>query len=261
MKMVRKNNFNNKGQVTIFIILAIMIVAAIILLFVLYNKNQLSIKPTSTDNPKDFLETCIQTNLEEAIDKIITNSGYIQLPEKTKSYKGRDIPYLCYTANTNEKCYPTEAVWIEHLENEIHNYVNDKVSNCINQMKGNYEAKAYQINVNYKGFVISLVPDKIKVIIDVGITTKKADEQRKFSSVEITTFTPLYEMAILIHKIIYEEAKYCNSDYTLIMRTNLWAEVTKDQTGDDEKVYTIKDTKTEKSMQFALRNCVQPTPK
>ncbi|MBS3073032.1 hypothetical protein J4477_04320 [Candidatus Pacearchaeota archaeon] len=255
--MLRKDK---KAQVTIFVILAILIVAAIILLFVLYQKNSLSIKPTSSDNPKDFLESCIQDNLEEAIEKVITNSGYIQLPQKTKSYKGKDIPYLCYTENTNEKCYPSESVWIEHLENEIHNYMNNKVSNCVNQMEDDYKSRAYQVSVNYKGFAVSLVPDKVKVTIDADITTKKADEQRKFSSVEINAFTPLYELAVIVHKIIYQESKYCNSDYPLIMRTNTWVEITKDQTGDDEKVYTVMDTKTGKTMQFALRNCVLPTP-
>ncbi|PIN95510.1 hypothetical protein COU56_01395 [Candidatus Pacearchaeota archaeon CG10_big_fil_rev_8_21_14_0_10_31_9] len=252
---------NKKSQVTIFVILAILIVAAIVLLFVIYKKDNLSIKPTGSDNPQELLESCIQSNLEEAIDKVITNSGYIQLPQKTKSYKGKDIPYLCYTANTNEKCYPSEDVWVEHLEDEIHSYMNDKVSNCVNQMKSDYEAKAYKVSVNYDGFSISLVPDKAKVRIDADITTEKSDEQRTFSSVEITTFSPLYEMAIIIHKIIYQEARYCNSDYPLIMRTNDWVEITKDQTGDDEKVYTVIDTKTVKTMQFALRNCVQPTPK
>ena len=252
---------SKRSQVTIFVILAIIIVVAIILLFVLFKKNDLSIKPTSSDNPKDFLESCIQSSLEESVDKIITNSGYIQLPQKTKSYKGRDLPYLCYTGNTGEKCYPSEAVWIEHLENEIHLYMNNKVSNCVNQMKADYESKAYQVSVNYKGFAISLVPDKAKVSIDADINIKKADEQRKFSSVEISTFTPLYDMAIIIQKIIYQEAIYCNSDYTLIMRTNTWVSIAKDQTGDDEKVYTVTDTKTGKIMQFALRNCVQPTPK
>jgi len=251
---------NKKGQITIFIILAILIVAAIIMVFFLYENNGLTIKPGSSDVPQDFLSSCLNENLEKGVDLVFENSGYIVLPENTKNYNGRNIPYLCYTSEYRLKCIVAEPVLVEHLSDELHSYMKSEVAGCLNLFKEESTSKGYQVNVVNNGFSVSLVPDKVKVNIDGKITLNKAEEQRSFDNFESYVNSPLYEIAVIVHKIIEQEAKYCNSDYVALMRANHWVDITKDQTGDDEKIYTVKDTKSGKSLQFAMRNCVLPTP-
>ena len=121
-----KNNFNKRGQITIFIIIAVLLVAAIILLFWFYNRDVTPVQPDAGENPQYNIEHCINSYVEKDVNKLIENSGYIKKSNLTKNFNGQDIPYLCFVPINYARCIVVEPVLIEHLEKEIYNDIKTK---------------------------------------------------------------------------------------------------------------------------------------
>jgi len=251
---------NKRAQITIFIILAILIVIAIVLVFVLYERVIPEPPPNPIEEPERNIEQCVGVFVEEAVDKIIARGGYVDEPMLTKNFKGADITYLCFTASNNARCIMIEPVFIEHLEEEIYDYIEPEVENCFEKLEQELEEENYNVDIEEDlEFSVTLIPGMIKTKIkrEVSISGKgKAEEFKQFES---RFSTSLYDMAILIQEINRQEAIYCNSEYDDLMLANTWAKIEKFQVGDD-KVYTVKDTRIDKEISFALRNCVLPVP-
>jgi len=252
---------NKHGQITIFVIIAIIIVAAIILLFWFYNRVIPNVQPSAAENPQLNIEHCINSHVEKSVDKIMENGGYIKKSDLTKKFNGESIPYLCYIKTNYANCIIIEPVLIEHLEKEIYNDIKTKISGCFASLETGLEKKGYSVTMESgMNFSVNLIPGDVKTIINKKITLSKADETRKFDKFEANYHTPLYDMAIVIQEITRQESLYCNSEYTKIMRANTWIEIDKFQTGDDNKIYTVKDTRTKNEIKFAIRGCVMNTP-
>ena len=69
-----EKRWNKKGQVTIFIIIAIIIVATGILIYSFYPQ----IKTTfggGEKNPKGYIQTCIEQDIKDAVESISIHGG------------------------------------------------------------------------------------------------------------------------------------------------------------------------------------------
>src|SRR3989344_4265539 len=75
-----ENNLNKIGQITIFIIIAIVIVAGIIIFFVVRNVLEKSEIDSNTDI-FDFFDSCIESKTRNAISISGSQGGYIETPE------------------------------------------------------------------------------------------------------------------------------------------------------------------------------------
>lgn len=82
---------NKNGQTAILVIVAILVVTGVILLF-LVNKN-VSLDSVAEENPKAYVEKCIEEKLVEINDKIIETNGYINGNENFFLYSGEKVPY------------------------------------------------------------------------------------------------------------------------------------------------------------------------
>lgn len=259
--------FGKRGQITIFVILAILIVAAIFLLFTLYQGPLKKYIQKQSQEPNDIISQCVGIGVEEAANKLIENAGYINTPELSKAFGYKDkilyknYTYLCYTGAYYEKCVPQEPVLIEHLADEIHKYIEPKVNDCFAGMKSSIEKSGGKIDMgNDINFSVELMPAGVRVNIEKKVTFTKTNQAKKFSVFNAFTKTPLYNIAVTAHEIIRQEAKYCNSDYTAVIAQNPTIGIEKFQTGDDNKIYTVRDSISGKTMRFAVRGCVMQTP-
>jgi len=252
---------NKHGQITIFVILAILIVVAIVLIFTLYQNSLLSVTPSVSENPQRFFADCLNVNLQEIVDTLIGNGGYIEVGDPYFDFEYEKVPYHCYTSEDRKQCEIQEPVLITHLEKEIHNALESRVENCFEQLESELEKKGYDVSLDREfDFQVELKPNKAEIIARRKLLFEKSEISRTIREFRVEVNSPLYDLAIIIQEITKQEAKYCNSDYPMIMRMRHWVKIAKFQTGDDNKVYTVTDDKTDKSMRFAVRGCVQPTP-
>ena len=166
----------DKGQVTTFIIFALMIIAIIAGYYLLKSEN-LNLAGKKKINPEiqpvyDYVDNCLKETGREAIEIIGLAGGYYQLPELSIDL---GIPYYMH-----EKIDYTPSK--EKIEEQISFYVNDNLNDCIN----NFE--------NFPDFLISsdnmkietgIEDDKVVLDLDYRLSVKKGEESyliEKFSS-------------------------------------------------------------------------------
>ena len=131
-----------KGQVTIFIIIAILIVAVGLIIFFVFPK----IKTTQADttNPVAFIEACIKDDIEDAIEKVSLQGGSIE-PENYYLYQDDKIEYLCYTNEFYLPCLVQRPMLKQHIENEIENEILEETQKCFQSLKSSYEDQGYGV--------------------------------------------------------------------------------------------------------------------
>ncbi len=246
-----------RGQITIFVIVAILIVAAIVLFF-LFRQGIIPGLPNAGEkNPNAAFQDCLKDKILETTDLISKQGGYVN-PNLYKEFDGERLAYLCYNSNYYLSCINQEPMLIQHLKEEIKNNLKTKVEECFNQFKTNLERAGYEVNTNYKGFDVQLVPKKIIVDIDAEITTTKNKQTSSQKDFAIVFPSRIYELEVVAQEITSQEARFCNFEQLGYMLLYPQINIDKFRTGDGDTIYTIEDRKTGEKFKFAVRSCVIP---
>lgn len=253
IKMIRKDK-NRRGQVTIFIIIALIIVVAIVLIFVIWRKPTISISPFA--DPSAYIEKCAKEATEEAISILAKQGGDIK-PEGSVMYKSKNITYLCYNANYYTPCINQRPLLIEHIEKEITSYIEPKMRECFVSLKEELGKKGYEVSTGEMKIETELQTKKVVVTIDREFEMTKQDT-RKFEQFSAQLSHPIYELAEIAMEIANQEARYCNFDILGFMIIYPEYNVEKFRTGNSDTIYTLKEIATEKEFTFAIRSCVMP---
>ena len=114
-----------RGQLTIFIIVAILIVGAVVLFFVFRGGIQKE-KPLNPEVApiQNFVQTCLDDSLEEVVFMVGENGGY-RFPENVFEFEGKEHAY--YLVNGNN--YMPSKI---QVEKEISDDLNAKIFICTN---------------------------------------------------------------------------------------------------------------------------------
>ncbi len=252
----------NKGQVTIFIIISILVIAVILLILILRGGNLPGIGEKPEKNVETFLDTCMKDKLQEAVDILESQGGYIE-PELYRKFKFSDesyynISYLCYNNNYYKPCINQEPMLLNHLKEEIKNYIKNDVRNCFTYLGQSLEDQGYVVNAKYTDFEVRF--DERRVIIDINaeIILTKSGETSKELEFRANIPSRLYSLAKIAQEIVSQEARFCsfnNLGYMLIYPE--W-KINKFKTGDSTILYTIEHKGTGEKFRFAVRGCVIP---
>ncbi len=252
---------NKRGQITIFVILGVLVVVSIGLLFVLYDRSGLDVEPSNPEEADRFISQCVSQAVDESVDIIIDNGGYIGEEFLGMEFEYELIPYWCYTSRVNTRCTPLEPITVEHFEKEIEKSIEVKIGDCFENLREELDSRGYDVDLGVlNGFSVNLVEGNIEIFIDRRVDFEKSDEPRRFDNFDVSVRSPLYKLVIASQEIVRQEVTYCNSDYVLIERGGSNLNIDKFQTGDDRKIYTVEDLISEKGWKFAIRNCVLSTP-
>jgi len=252
---------NHRGQVTIFIILAIIIASSIILLVFSRGGEVLKVGEASEKNPGNFLSVCLEEKMNEAINLISSQGGYASNPlNKTFRFNDEtsstDISYLCYTNNYYTPCIVQEPMLIKHLKNEIKNYISYDVKDCFNKLASSLESQGFDAEAEYNGFEIELRERKVITNISAKLILTKSGETSSYEDLKITTLSRFYETTSVVQEIINQEAVYCNFEYAGYMLLYPQWEIDKFRTSDSVIIYTVKHKDDENKFKFAIRGCV-----
>ena len=182
MNLKNLNKRSKKAQITIFIIIAVLIVVAILLFYFLMRQKNLETQRML--DPNSYVENCVKDYVEEAENLMLPNGGYIQ-PENYKLYQNNKVAYLCYNKNFYFPCINQEPVYIEHLEEEIKNYIKPKIDECFYSLKLELEERNYQIDTGELEIDAKVVPGRIEVNIDKKFELTKNEDMRKYDHFKI----------------------------------------------------------------------------
>jgi len=154
--------FNNKGQVTIFIIIAIVIVASVVGYFMLRDKIGLNSIPKNIEPLYNSFLSCLESDTLVGIDILESQAGYIELPDfeagseympfsSQLDFLGNPVPYWYYVSGNNiqKEQIPSK----NFMEEELGNFIEQEVRDCI--FEEYYD----------QGFEVSLGEPEIEAII------------------------------------------------------------------------------------------------
>jgi hypothetical protein len=244
-----------KGQVTIFIILAIVIVALAVLIYVFFPQIKTTIG-ISTENPEVYLQTCIEDKLETTIEKISLQGGSVS-PTNYIAYQNSNIEYLCYINEYYEPCVMQQPFLQTHIESEIRTEIVQDVRNCFDSMRQDFEEKGYGFNLRTGTINVELLPER--VIVNVGhILTLTKDSSDTYETFRIVSYNNLYELVSITNSILNWETNFGSAETTTYMDYYPHLKVEKKNQQDGSTIYIITDRNKGDFFQFASRSYAWP---
>ena len=255
-----------RGQLTIFIIVGILIVASVSFFFV----SRAGLIPgiggsTQESNVNSFLNTCLEGNVRDAIDLILKNGGYLK-PQFSIDFLFEDaetateITYLCYNQNDYFPCVNQEPLLFKNAEKEITDFIFDDVSNCFDDLEESLDRQNFEVSgPGLKEFKVELKPGQVILQLDSELTLSRAGETTTEKDYQVNIPTKLYEILNVVNEAVNKEATACDFDYRGYEFLYPQYEIKKmrriDQTSD---IYTIEHLDTNEKFMFAIRGCVIP---
>jgi hypothetical protein len=248
---------SKRAQLTVFIILALLIVGVIAFLFYPQIKKAIIPKTPSDLVPKE----CMEKAVKESLATIMLRGGSFK-PELYFRYNDETIDYLCYTSEWYKTCVMQKPFLKQQIESEVNNQVQDKIKKCITGMENKLESKGYSIKKTGTGKANVLIraPHEIQVNVDISMSLEKNEEKQTLKNSLFTTrFTSgAYEMIMIASSIQNFEARFGDSIPEDFMSFYPNLKVQKLKQSDGTKVYIITNRDTKEILQFATRSLAWP---
>ena len=255
----RKRLFSNKSkksQLTIFVIIAIAIVAVIIIAFYPQIKN-IFIPPAPGELvPRD----CIKNAVFDSLNRTMLHGGSLN-PELYFRYNNYSIQYLCYTQEWYKTCVMQKPFIKQSVEAEVNKDIQKKIGQCFSQMEDTLKSRGYDIQVSgSKVSSLNILPGRINFSIDMTMTLKKNEETVGFDSnmFKFDFNSKAYDLLIITSSIQNYEARYGDSAPEIFMQYYPEIKIEKLKQDDGTKVYKLTQRNTGEFFQFATRSLAWP---
>ncbi len=246
---------NKSGQVTIFVIVAIVLVVGIIAAIIFTGRNEL-ISPKET-TPKQSIEGCVKEAIEDSLAIILENGGELE-PTKTVSYLGEKYNHLCYQADYFLPCYNLKPALEKSIEEEIKESTKSQVQNCFDNFRVEEESKGFDVTGGETTYSIDLLPGSIQVLLKKDIKISDGTSSQEFSNFDFKILSSAYDLIDVSRNIINGESEYCYFEYGGYMLLHPEFNIKKAYSK-DSKVYSIEHVRTKERFKFAVRSCA-PKP-
>jgi hypothetical protein len=201
-----------RGQVTIFIIIAIVIVAVVAGILILKPTLFAPQIPTSIQPVYKTFLSCIEDKTLTGIDVLESQAGYIQLPNvelgspympfsSQLNFLGNPIPYWYYVSGNNiqKEQIPSK----KDMETSLKNFVEDKIRECDFET---YYQEGFEITQDTPTASVSIKNDNVVVDLSMNLQISKGTDSVSVKNHEVTVNSKLgalYDSA----KSVYNKEK------------------------------------------------------
>lgn len=233
---------NKHAQVTIFVIIAIvLVVSALLYFFVIKGSEKNNGLPSSVVPIYEFVVSCIDNNLEKVVYTIGKGGGYFFPPVLSDSY---GFTYYFY----DDKNYFPEK---EDMERRLSAAIESEVVLCVNSFKNfpDYNISEGEIKINSK-----IYEDKVVFNVNYPLTIQKGNEVNivnEFGEYSVPVRLGLIHSAIdnLIREGYYSKNAICIDCLAdMIYENNLDIDILEGGVG--SSVFVIKDYNEETNKTF-----------
>jgi len=254
---MNKEGRNKKAQVTIFVILAILIVLGFLIYFLVYPKIKTN-SNVSIDNPHAYIENCIKEDLDN-LTRVVSLQGGSLNPSAYSFYNGTRIQYVCYTDEYYRPCVIQKPLLQETIKKIIEDSIKSKVNQCFTNLKNDYEKRGYtvQLNKGAKEINIDILPRRIETTLNYSLILTKEDTKR-YNSFKILENNNIYELLAITTNIIDWESRFGNAPVDDYMMNYPDIKIEKIFVGSGDKIYIISQRDSENKFQFAVKSQVWP---
>lgn len=240
---------------TIFIIIAIVIVALGILIYFFYPQISTSLG-FAEQNPTEFMQNCVEEEIKARVSVLSLQGGSLA-PKHYILYNNEKIEYLCYTGEYYKTCVMQQPMLKAHIENEIKGSIAGTVENCFNDLKSSYEKQGYNVDLNQGEVSVELLPKRIVAELGSSMTLTKADA-KNYDAFRVVVNNNLYELVSIANSILNWETHYGDAETTTYMNYYHDLKVEKKKQSDGTTIYILTDQNTGDKFQFASRSVAWP---
>ena len=173
---------SKRSQVTIFIIIAIIIVSLIGIFFVFRGKIIPEKIPISINPVYNSFLNCLEGYSSEGINVLESQGGYIYLPDfepgsayspfsSQLNFLGNPIPYWYYLSGNNllKEQVPSQA----EMEQQLGRFIEEKINECV---LDNYYEQGFEIIKGEPKAEVNIKGNKVEVRLNMDMTISKGDE-------------------------------------------------------------------------------------
>lgn len=212
MRINNRNMIDKRGQVAIFIIVAILIAAGTALYFVLRDKTDIPIVSTEFAPVYSYYSSCIEEKTKDAIDLAGSQAGYVYpgvyIPgsdyapfSNQLNFMGFPVSYWYYVSGNGviKEQVPNKA----DIENEISRYIEENINNCDFEV---FYAQGFSIDFGEPNVKTAIEENKIVVDVmsDVSVSREESSAKKTEHKVELNSkFGKFYRIA----REIYDKEK------------------------------------------------------
>ncbi len=247
---------NRSGQIAIFVIVGLLIVAAILFIFLIDRTPSIT-RGQDLDNPESFIDNCIKEQASKEIVNLLSHGGF---PDSTDNvlYNGLAIPYLCKNINYYQPCIAQYPRYVTEIKNEILRNFEDDVEQCFASLEQDLISRNYIVDAGPITLTAEIKPEIVHVGIERPFTITKGGSSRKYERFDVFVNTYLYEVSSIAQEIVSQEAKFCYFSNDGFMALYNDFDIVRDVLGESTKIYTIKHKKNGEALTMAIRGCAIP---
>jgi hypothetical protein len=246
---------SKKGQLTLYVLIGIVIVAGIILIL-LFRRGP-EIVTREEFHPQGTLERCVNKITNEGIDLMLPRGGFVE-PKNTILYNDIEIGYLCLNKGNYETCINQHPTLLSSIREEIANYLDPRVEDCFLDLRREIESRKGVIEFGSTDLDVALGPKRVYVNVNKRTSYTLSGQQETIEVFNFAIINPIYDLANVAIEIASQEAKYCYFEYVGYMLLHTWVDIKKTSLIDGSKIYTLKDKQSGKEMNIAIRSCAIP---
>ena len=247
---------NSNGQLTIFVIVAVIVVAIIGMIYFVFPSVLVSLGIVS-GNPNAFMQNCIEEEIQNSVNLVSTQGGTLE-PRNFILYQNEKIEYLCYNENYYLPCVMQQPLLKQYIENEIERGIKNQEDICFQNLQESFEKKGYDISISDGETFVELLPERISVNFEKEITLTQEGESQRFEKINVVLNNNLYELVSIAGSILNWEARYGDSETTTYMGYYHDLKVEKLKQSDGSKIYILTDRNSGDKFQFASRSIALP---
>jgi len=199
---------NRKAQVTIFIIIAVLIIAIAALFFAF--KDELIGERISGDFAPVYnsFTSCLEEDMQTGVYLLESQGGYVYLPDfesgsgympfsSQLNFLGNRIPYWYYVSGNNiqKEQVPSKS----EMESSLEKFIESKISKCVFE---DYYEEGIEINLGEPNAKIDIQNNKVLLTLDMDFEIIKGDESTFVDSHKISfdsDLGSLYESALKVY--------------------------------------------------------------
>lgn len=250
-----RNNLlkNKKAQLTLFVIIALGIVAVLLMIF-LPDIGTLFRAPV----PNLELKECLQDSVQEGLKQAMLHGGELE-PQLNYLYNGELIGYTCYTNKWYDTCVVQKPMLKQDIEKEVEIYVQPRAQACIDDLKSKLESRGYSVNSEGKGTVdIRIIPNNIIVNLDLSMQVEKDDSKQVYEKFSSEIYSEAYDLIMIATSITSWETTYGGAAAEQYMDFYPNLKVERKQQTYGTTIYVLTDRETQEQLIFASRSVARP---
>ena len=244
------NSRNLKGQVTIFIIIAILIVVTLIAYFILRE-----VVDSGTEVPKelapvyDYYLSCIDDSTKQAAKLMANQGGHLELPEfepgsdympfsSHLDFLGYSVPYWYYVSGNG--IAKEQVIEISAMEDQLEEYLKDRISECDFQ---EYEERGFIVEREDAEVKVDIKDNKIEVGMEMPLTMAFGEVTARQTTHKVSVSSRLGRFHEIATKIYDKEQSFLFLENYGVDILRLYAPVDGTEIGCSPKVWNTEDIK------------------